>query len=273
MILITVIAFSSCFSGKITTTVDKSDTISNTSIENIEITEMDNMVNDTFFNELLIINHPLEEKGIVEIIGQRTLYSTGAKFTVSLVDLDNYSYNNIIWEIENNYDDKTTIDNGILNIAPKDHGRKLTITAILKEKNIYGSTSIEVVYFLPSIIYGIWVLQDDIYKVIKIISDDKFEIICNAVIPDNPNVPYHFKTDIKYWTIAENMWGTYNYPAGYSISTTITEATNEGDFKVGDGLFDSFYFNLEKTAFIRGGGGGSTSMPDESNFYLKQMSQ
>jgi hypothetical protein len=217
---------------------------------------------------LLMIILPSEEKGKVENVGEKKLYSSGAEFLVSLMNLDNYTDYNVIWKIENNFDVGTTIDNGILTVAPKDHGRTITIKAFLEKTNIQGSTTVEVVYFLPSLIYGSWVLQREAYKVIFITSYDTFEIIKNTFIPDNPNIPFYYKTSIQYWYIADYIWGTSNYPVGYSISTIITE-TNGGSSEVGDQLTNSFYINLDKNAFIQGG--GPSHLPDETSFYLKQI--
>jgi len=272
VILITMLIFSSCFSDKKKTIAKNSENISNIDKKEVIRTPnvKDNRLNDKLdIDSLLMIILPSEERGKVENVGEKKLYSSGAEFLVSLMNLNNYTDYNVIWKIENNFDVGTTIDNGILIVAPKDHGRTITIKAFLEKTNIQGSTTVEVVYFLPSLIYGSWVLQSETYKVILITSYDTFEIINNTFMPDNPNIPFHYKTSIQNW-YTDDIWGTSNYPVGYGISTIITE-TNGGSSKVGDRLSNSFYINIDKNAFIQGG--GPSNSPDETSFYMKHILQ
>jgi len=198
-------------------------------------------------SEYLIINLPPESDGNTGVIREKIFYSSGAKFTASLVNVNNSSEQSVFWKISENEDDRTTINNGILTVARADHGKSLTLTAASTENNISSTININVVICFPSYFYGIWTWETDTQNTTVIISEDSLETKKENVDPNNPITIYHFINSIDLWLPTD--WGLNDHPGGYSIRGKVQKLYGSSDFKIGDPISVSFYPDPENNSF------------------------
>ena len=212
-------------------------------------------------SEYLIINLPPESDGNTRIIMEKIFYSSGAKFTASLLNGNNSSEQSVFWKISENEDDRTTINNGILTVARADHGKSLTLTATSTENNISSTININVVICFPSFFYGIWTWETDTQNTTAIFSEETYEMKSERVDPNNPITIYHYINSIDFWSPTE--WGITDHPGGYRIyGKLIQKLYGSSDFKIGDSISGSFYPEPENNSFY---------WLDENNIFTKKI--
>jgi len=207
------------------------------------------------------VNPPPLFEGITEEPVEGTvLYGSGAEFSAVVENPDGNPVQTVVWTIDNTVDPETTITNGVLSVAPADHGKTLKIVAASTETNIKGFIDITVVYYQPSDFYGTWVSEKSDHTGTAIILADTLEIKNDKVDQENPKVPYHYINNIRAWTpVRLNNDG--NFSCGYYIQSTIIKVL-QGAEEIGEEYNVLFFLSPDKNSF--------TWWPDDTDVFIKK---
>lgn len=162
----------------------------------------------------LNINLPATNNGTAETVNGGTFYGSGAAFTATVQGANNPNQE-VTWSISGTVlNAATTINDGILNVAPADHGKLVTITAVSAvTDSIFNTVTVTIVDCLPSDFFGTWRKTTGIFQPYTITINITS---LSMVDQDGDGVSY---TNLQ-WTPARSSSAVYSgsHPNGYVFS-------------------------------------------------------